>query len=214
MISICRVAVMVFGLLLAVSAEERKQPSPGEDTFDGVVEVSTSAGGFWTYVTVTPQPGAPLSTAFTVQYQNRMPPVAYQGTGRVALSDKSLAVRLADKGVLFKFPSYEGGVPARQKALDIIGIASHSWAKAGSRAVPLSHEEFVASQVILLGEGDPPLCDYRECICGGREAQSCSCQGVSVSCYAPYEACCVPPDRAFCCKPNNETERIRKSIKP
>ena len=211
MILIRRIPIIMLGLLLAVSAEGRKQSfGPVGDLFEGVIHVSTSASGFWTYVTVSPQSGAPLSAAFTVQYQNRMPSVAYQGTGRVTLSEKSLGISSTDSGLLFKFPSYEGRLPAGQKALDVIGVASYSWPATGLRQPPLSHEDFVASQALRLEE-DPPVCNYKECTCGGSGAQSCSCGGVQVSCYAPYEACCVPPSRAFCCQKPPEPERIKKS---
>jgi hypothetical protein len=167
--------------------------------YDGIVKVTTSPDGMWSYVTVASESGEPLRTAFVVQYQNPMPSVTYSGIGRVIPSKDALEISSASDGLTFKFPSYKGQLPAGRKAVDVIGIAAYSWPK--GRPIPASHDEFV-TQMQMSPLDKPKPCNYSECTCGGAGAQSCNCQGVSVSCYAPYDACCnVPQGRGYCCSP-------------
>ncbi|GEM_PF-3713232 len=185
-------------------------PAPAARVFDGYIEASTAASGLRTFVTVAAAPGMPLNAAFSVQHGGSAPQVAYRGMGRITLGETILALNGADDALLFRFPSYAGPVPAGMRAIDVIGIAVYSWPVGGPFAPPSSHEEFTATQLLRTDE-DPPPCNYKECLCGGAGAQSCSCLGHQVSCYSPYEACCTTTS-AFCCKPREEGEG--KKIKP
>lgn len=183
-------------VLLSRPAETSAQsPGPVRDTFGGSVKMTTDAEGSWTAVTVTEAPGRPLAAAFVVQYLN--PPSVspdWQGTGTVTLGAASLTVKGSDREWLFKFPSYGGPIRAGQVALDVIGIVSYPWSGEAAKARPSSHGDFVRLLV------KPPVCDYTQCACGGAGAQSCTCGGCSVSCYAPYEACCGATGQCWCCQ--------------
>jgi hypothetical protein len=194
-IAIVAVPAILWGFALVPASGEigTQVPAPLGDTFNGAIRMTTADDGSWTAVTVAAQPGTPLAAAFVVQYQN--PPstvVDYDGVGGVRLDKTSLAVKSVDRGWLFKFPSYSGPVRAGDTALDVIGIARYFWSEGQRR--PASHEEFVRSLA------KPPVCDYTQCACGGSGAQSCTCGGCSVSCYAPYEACCNGHGSCWCCQ--------------
>lgn len=184
--------------------------APAARVFDGYIEESTPAGGLRTFVTVAPAPGIPLYAAFSVQYRTPAPQVACRGMGRITLGETSLALSGADDAVLFRFPSNEGPVPAGMRAVDVIGIAVYSWPVGGPIAPPSSHEEFTANRPLRTDE-DPPPCNYKERVCRGQGAQSCSCLGHQVSCYSPYEACCTTRS-AFCCKPGDEGKGRRSNL--
>ena len=151
----------------------------------GSVKITTDSKGMWTAVTVSERLGGALSAAFVVQYQN---PVArfidYDGLGSVTGDRTQLSVNSADGAWLFRFPNDPRPLPAGRVAVDVIGIADYSIAEAVAPAS--SHEEFVSSVTAAF---NPPKCPG-DCTCGGSGAQSCSCGGCSVSCYAPYAACC------------------------
>ncbi len=206
-----RIRPLCLCLLPLLSGAGTEQSAGGTArVFDGYIEASTPAGGLRTFVTVAPAPGLPLYAAFSVQHRSPALGAAYRGMGRVTLGETSLAVAGADGALLFKFPSQDSPLPAGTRAFDVIGIAAHSWPVGGPYAPPSSHEEFIAIQG-WRHEEDPPPCNYKECVCGGRGAQSCSCLGHQVSCYSPYEACCTAAS-AFCCKPGEEGEG--KKIRP
>lgn len=184
-------------------AQVSRGPAPPlGQTVSGAVRMTTANDGSWTAVTVAPQPGASVAVAFVLQYQNPPSTVAeYDGLAGATLDKESLVVKTAHRRWLFKFPSYSGPVWAGDVALDVIGIASYFWPEAAPH--PASHEEFVRSLTI------PPVCDYSQCQCGGAGAQSCTCGGCSVSCYAPYEACCNGHGGCWCCQASDQSDRGR-----
>jgi hypothetical protein len=80
--------------LLTVSAQD----TPSQNTFAGHVTITTSPER-WGAVSVAPQPGAPLSAAFILQYQHSPSSLLeYEGRATVTVEQDSLTVKASDRG--------------------------------------------------------------------------------------------------------------------
>lgn len=84
--------------------------------FQGVITVSTSASGNSAYVTVAHEPGAAPRTAFALQYQNPMPAVAFQGSGKVIASKDSLDITADRQAFTVQVPFVRRSVAGESKS--------------------------------------------------------------------------------------------------
>lgn len=175
----------------------RTDAAGSDSEYSGVIELTTAPSGFLTYVTVADDSGA-LVAGFALQHEAPADgTLALHARGGILVSDTAIAIVTPTWRLRFGFPTAGGGTTDAEPARAVMGIAAYDWRGSRAGARPASHATFERQVGYLEG---PPVCDYSECICGGAGTQSCNCEGRSVSCYAPYEACCKT-NTAICCKP-------------
>lgn len=199
--------IPAFGLPKAQDAQKIR---PTEAVvFKGIVTITTSSDGMWTFVTLPPvEAGKPLAAAFALQYDNAATsPISFKGEGELVFTKIALMVKARDgRTWLFKLPEYGGDIPAGASVVEPIGIARYTWRPA-EHVFPSSHDEFVERHSQTAGcqaaqDGANPFspgCD--QCVAGGGGSTACSVQGnggCSVTCGAGYFACCNPGS-CHCC---------------
>lgn len=123
---------------------------------EGLVTMSTSSDGLWTYVTMPPSAGKnALDAALVVQYPRSSPCSPIEFEGRAVLEYRSageeklpsvLALGVkpeSRRGWFFRLPQFGGDTPAGLAVVEpIAGIAIYMW-DAHDRAAPSSHRQFV-----------------------------------------------------------------------
>ena len=197
----------VLALLLALSSVLGGRPNAAasDSEYEGFIELTTAPSGFLTYVSIADKSGT-LMAGFALQSEaGAADKVSLKTRGRVLVSHTGIVIVTSTQRLAFGFPAAAGRTADADPIRTVIGIGSYDWRGSDARERPASHADFELAVGSLDG---PPVCDYAECICGGAGTQSCNCEGRSVSCYSPYEACCKT-NTAICCKPAASDARER-----
>ena len=192
----------MLALLLALGSVLGGRPNAAapDSEYEGLIELTTAPSGFLTYVSIADKSGT-LIAGFALQSETgAADKVSLKARGRILVSHTGIVIVTSTQRLAFGFPAAAAGTGDAGPIRTIIGIGSYDWRGSNAPERPASHANFELAVGTLDG---PPLCDYSQCICGGRGAQSCNCEGRSVSCYQPYEACCTTSSAICCTAPSH-----------
>ena len=146
----------IFAAQMVLGQGQEKITPTRREVHHGIVTVTTSEDGMWTFVTIREsQPEGkqkPISDGFALQFDNpTSSPIVFKGEGDLELlsfGDRDLIQMLAlairpekRDGWFFKLEQCACEAPAKTTLIEPVGIAHYEWNPQGKGAFT-SHEEF------------------------------------------------------------------------